>query len=620
MATKLSPAATERLPSPLRAESRGDVQLNPISQPSFVALKSNEGGTLNAQLLWQHFDTLAETPEAVEKLRKLILEFAIRGRLVPQNPKDEPASELIKRIRSEQKRLVDDEESKLQKPLAPITLKEEPYPLPSGWVWERLGNIGVTNIGLTYSPQNISSVGFPVLRSSNIQNGKIDLSDLVRVDADVKNSVLVCQGDLLICARNGSRALVGKTALIDQLGEKTAFGAFMAIFRSSLNKYLYHFIRSPLFRRVIADVNTTTINQITQASLRTTLAPIPPLAEQHRIVAKVEELLALCDELEARQTAAGEHRTHVVRSAYFHLTDSSSLIPSLRRSGGAEGQPSSFPEHISFILHNSSLILDDVPSLRQAILSLAVEGRLVPKNSKEGNGTDVVSKFSLHELPNTDHILDLALPAHWAITAFSNLARIRSGVTKGRNLTDRKTKSFPYLRVANVQRGYLDLHVMKDIEIPVEELAKFQLKANDLLVTEGGDWDKVGRTAIWRDEITDCIHQNHVFRARLVSEELKPEWFMLYLNSPVGRRYFESAAKQTTNLASINATELRGCPVPVPPLAEQHRIVAKVNELMRWCDALDARLTAAQTTAIHLLDATLHQILETGQKTELAKL
>jgi type I restriction enzyme S subunit len=212
-------------------------------------------------------------------------------------------------------------------------------------------------------------------------------------------------------------------------------------------------------------------------------------------------------------------------------------------------------------------------------------------------------------LPNADHILDLALPAHWAITSFSNLARIRSGVTKGRNLTGRKTKSFPYLRVANVPRGYLDLDVMKDIEVPVEELEKFRLESNDLLITEGGDWDKVGRTAIWHEEIADCIHQNHVFRARLVSEKLKHEWFMLYLNSPVGRRYFESVAKQTTNLASINATELRGCPVPVPPLAEQQRIVAKVDELMRWCDALAARLTAARTTATHLLDATLHQSL-----------
>jgi len=221
----------------------------------------------------------------------------------------------------------------------------------------------------------------------------------------------------------------------------------------------------------------------------------------------------------------------------------------------------------------------------------------------------VVSKFSLREQPDSDHILDLALPAHWAITAFSNIARIRSGVTKGRNLADRQTKSFPYLRVANVQRGFLELDVMKHIDIPAEELKKFRLEPNDLLITEGGDWDKVGRTAIWHGEIAECIHQNHIFRARLVSEELKPVWFMLYLNSPIGRRYFESASKQTTNLASINATELRGCPVPIPPLAEQQRIVVKVEELMRWCDALEARLTTAQTTAEYLLDATLRQIL-----------
>jgi type I restriction enzyme S subunit len=167
------------------------------------------------------------------------------------------------------------------------------------------------------------------------------------------------------------------------------------------------------------------------------------------------------------------------------------------------------------------------------------------------------------------------------------------------------------LRVANVQRGFLELDVIKDIEIPFEELDKFRLQPNDLLITEGGDWDKVGRTAIWRGEIADCIHQNHVFRGRLVSTELRPEWFMLYFNSPVGRRYFESASKQTTNLASINATELRGCPVPTPPLAEQKRIVARVEELLRWCDTLEAQLHQTRTLGTHLLDSTIHHLLAT---------
>ena len=117
---------------------------------------------------------------------------------------------------------------------------------------------------------------------------------------------------------------------------------------------------------------------------------------------------------------------------------------------------------------------DEVENLRRAILSLAIQGRLVQRNLRDGNGTDVINRFSIHEKMDASSILDLKLPTHWAITSFSNLARIRSGVTKGRNMAGRKTESFPYLRVANVQRGYLDLDVIKDIEIAIEELEKFQ--------------------------------------------------------------------------------------------------------------------------------------------------
>lgn len=120
----------------------------------------------------------------------------------------------------------------------------------------RLGEIGDTNIGLTYSPSDVSDIGIPVLRSNNIQNDILDLADLKRVNMDVKSSVLVQEGDLLICARNGSRALAGKTALITGLNENMAFGAFMAIFRSQVNLYLLRFTNSPLFRKMIDEIDT----------------------------------------------------------------------------------------------------------------------------------------------------------------------------------------------------------------------------------------------------------------------------------------------------------------------------------------------------------------------------
>ena len=150
----------------------------------------------------------------IKKLCELILELAVRGKLVPQDPSDEPASDLLKKIAKEKARLIKEGKIKKQKPLPEITEDEKPFELPEGWEWVRLGDIGETNIGLTYSPKDISDIGTPVLRANNVQNGKLDLTDLVRVNKAIKNKVIVQEGDLLICARSGSKTLVGKTAQI----------------------------------------------------------------------------------------------------------------------------------------------------------------------------------------------------------------------------------------------------------------------------------------------------------------------------------------------------------------------------------------------------------------------
>lgn len=264
------------------------------------------------QFISKHFGELYAVKENVAELRKAILQLAVMGKLVPQIANDPPASQLLREIEAEKKRLVKEGRIKASKPLPEIKEGELPFVLPLGWEWVRLGEIGYTNIGLTYTPSDVSDTGIPVLRSNNVQNGKLDLSDLKRVDVQVKESVLVQEGDLLICARNGSKALVGKTALITNLTEPMAFGAFMAIFRSRFNQYLLRFINSPLFRKMIDEVNTMTINQITQDNLRSTLCPLPPLAEQRRIVAKVDQLMALCDTLDHKIDSATGKQTELL--------------------------------------------------------------------------------------------------------------------------------------------------------------------------------------------------------------------------------------------------------------------------------------------------------------------
>ena len=231
-----------------------------------------------------------------EQAKKALLQEAVQGRLVPQMASEGNARDLLKQIQAEKAKLIKDGKLKKEKPLPPITDDEKPFDIPENWCWCRLGEIIDTNIGLTYSPSDVvQSKCTAVLRSNNILNGKMNYDDLVYVSMDIPEKCLAKTGDLLICARNGSRSLVGKCALIEKDG--MAFGAFMALVRSKFTPFIMYFINSPVYRSKLEGVSTTTINQITQNNLRETLFPLPPLSEQKRIVAKLEELLPLCEKL-----------------------------------------------------------------------------------------------------------------------------------------------------------------------------------------------------------------------------------------------------------------------------------------------------------------------------------
>lgn len=266
---------------------------------------------------------------------------------------------------------------------------------------------------------------------------------------------------------------------------------------------------------------------------------------------------------------------------------------------------------------------DAVARLRRFVLDLAVRGKLVPQ--EEGDESAVVllqrlkraqreaaSREGLRSRKPVDSIergdLWFDFPESWSLTKFDDVFTIVSGVTKGQHVASSEAVEIPYLRVANVQRGYLDLSLVKTLIVKAADRDRYALVSGDVLMTEGGDWDKLGRAAIWSGEIEDCIHQNHVFRVRSPSKDLHAAWTVLYVNSVPGRRYFEDAAKQTTNLASINMTQLRGCPLPLPPLAEQRRIVAKVDELMALCDQLEAARVAREETRDRMAAASLARL------------
>jgi len=179
-------------------------------------------------------------------------------------------------------------------------------------------------------------------------------------------------------------------------------------------------------------------------------------------------------------------------------------------------------------------------------------------------------------------------PAYWTIKRVSEVAEVGSGVTLGKDVSGFKSVELPYLRVANVQDGHLDLNTVKTVRIRCDEVDRYRLEAGDVLMTEGGDLDKLGRGTLWEGQIPDCLHQNHIFRVRANRTVLDPRFFSYVVESDIAKRYFMRVAKRTTNLASTNKTQVRAFRFPVPPLSEQEQIItivaaakAKLNGLIQ---------------------------------------
>ncbi len=196
------------------------------------------------------------------------------------------------------------------------------------------------------------------------------------------------------------------------------------------------------------------------------------------------------------------------------------------------------------------------------------------------------------------------VPDGWHRHSLEDVAQIRTGVAKGkRGIVDPIRR--PYLRVANVQDGYLDLEEIKEIEIAAKDVDRYKLEPGDIVLTEGGDFDKLGRGAIWPGGIEECLHQNHVFAVRVDRSKLLPEFFAAQTGSHYGRSYFLSCAKRTTNLASINSTQLKQFPALVPPLPEQRKIAEILSTWDRAIETTEALLANARTQKRALMQSLL---------------
>ena len=195
--------------------------------------------------------------------------------------------------------------------------------------------------------------------------------------------------------------------------------------------------------------------------------------------------------------------------------------------------------------------------------------------------------------------------AHWQHKRVGEVAEVGSGVTVGKDVTGFKHVELPYLRVANVQDGHLDLSTIKTIKVRVDEVARYRLEPGDVLMTEGGDLDKLGRGTLWEGQISDCLHQNHIFRVRSDRSQLDPRFFSLVVESDIAKRYFNRVAKRTTNLASTNKTQVRAFAFPLPPLKEQKQIADAMGASKATLRALKSKCTTLE----QLKKSLMHDLL-----------
>lgn len=338
------------------------------------------------------------------------------------------------------------------------------------------------------------------------------------------------------------------------------------------NRWLMHFVNSPAFRAAVASLQSgSTRKRISKKNLCTLQVPVPTRDEQDRIAADLDSYLSRLQEAVAGLERVRRNLTRY-RASVLQAAVEGRLVPTeaeLARAEGRDYEPAS--ELLKRILAERRRRWEEAELEKLKAKGRAPTGERWKERYPPPIG--VASEAAAD------------LPEGWCWTSLDAIADVQGGLAKGKKRKPgQRVRSVPYLRVANVQRGFLDLAHMKEIEATEDEIEQLRLLPDDMLFNEGGDRDKLGRGWVWSGEISECIHQNHVFRARPVAGSVRPEFVSWYANT-VGQRYFFDEGRQTVNLASINKTKLRGLPIPLPPLAEQDRIATEVERLTSVDDA-----------------------------------
>lgn len=560
---------------------------------------------MNAALLLEYYERIAEAPDAIARLRRFILDLAVRGKLVPQDPNDEsPQSALIEaRLNLQQ---AAERASRMRwKSTEPVQESEIDKAVPHGWVAARVNDIGLYINGLAFKPADWKRTGKPIIRIQNLTDPARDFN---YAEGSFPDEVIVRDGDILV-----------------------SWSATLEAFRWSrgegvLNQHIFRVIPAAnlteqdflllLLRNAIREMSESehahgfVMSHINRGPFLNHIVLIPPRAEQRRIAEKFSEMMALCDQLDAAQAEREGQRDKLTLSTLAKLS---------------EPDPETFAADARFALEHLeplTISTDQIKQLRQTILNLAVDGKLVEQDPNDEPASEQLLRIALAKSTSqkakqatrdskrtaaTD--CPDSLPSGWAM---SNLGELALSMRYGTSIKcEHEVKGAAVLRIPNVSGGAIDLNDLKYGPLNEKEQRELALEAGDLLlIRSNGSLSIVGRCAVVTPEAAGISFAGYLVRVRLLRDEVDPRYLWLSLNSSKTRDCIEKPIRSAVGLKNVNLTEFGALSVPLPPLAEQQRIVGKVDALMELCNHLEASLTQGQQTRSKLLEAVLHEALE----------
>jgi type I restriction enzyme S subunit len=550
----------------------------------------------------------------ITKLRELILELAVRGKLVPQDANDEPASKLLNRIQAEKTKLIKKGKIKKQKPQLPIAEDEKPFNLANGWEWLRLDDISPMSLidGDWIESRDQDPKGdIRLVQLADIGVGEFkDKSDrfINQETFERLNCTQLETGDILI-ARLPSP--IGRACLFPDANQMAITVVDVAILRSLgmfCDEYVVNAINSKTFRdQVEVYGKGATRFRVATGNLKSLLVPIPPIEEQHRIIAKVGELMALCDQLESQHTNAFDAHENLVGH----------LLSTLAQSQSAEDFSTSWQR---IAAHFDTLFTTEasIDALKQTLLQLAVMGKLVPQYANDEPASELLKRIQAEKdkliaegkikkdkslSPISEDDRPFALPQGWEWVTLDEISQVGTGATPLRTTSE----YFNPAIISWVTSGETSNPYIFETEQYVSPLA---LKETNLTVYPKGTLIVAmygqGKT---RGQVTElmieaCTNQACAAIRLINSDEFHRKYVKLFFEKIYDeiRELAAGGAQPNLNLSKIKETFL-----PLPPIPEQHRIVAKVDELIALCDRLKSRINDASQLQQKLADVVVEQ-------------